>query len=895
MNLKQEVSMKFGFAHPKVDNNSYFQLPLILTILFFIITSVNAIEFNQEKNTKYLRWLLKTSKDQLIVTKSENWVLLETFEMNIFEKLKTILENAELDNNYFSSIKFTKDYFPERPAQIQLFLKNNSVELFKFFKPEDQQLVLDFWINPDVKVTDSQKKPVIDEKNQDNEVITPKIVEKKEVAFNPQASIDQVTSWNSSVQDSKNGYRDFRYGATIIWPYKSIIPQNDVDIQLSSKRPDFYLPIKTPNLVKDERETILQLIVNFYKKEKFGLMKKTMDLFSQKYKITDEEKMFFTYVEANTLFRSAMLSNSNSLMQGGMSRLEEILKVSKDYNYQKVAYRFLIQHAVNRENYQKSLELAKDFYIRSNENRDKEMIYLSTKTILYSLAELNQVDKLDQFINDSYVSKWLDTQEGISYKLYTLFKRNEYQKLLATYERLEKSLSKPIEASINYHVAESYFQLGELDKAKKHYSDFITNNAFRSQSSYARVRIALISELLEESIDKTIGYYLEAIDKSTLAQARLEAKFRYVAAAYNRKHGATESDKMILGFLDIKDDEKPWLVGDSQLLLWQTRLRSFIKSGNYSDALTYYSTLPVENMTPIYKKIFELDGTEIVVGIMQQSYLAGDHAKVVKLWGIYQDKMNQLLKDNKQALYYAGISAMRVGLKSNSENILKEFDNAKDKYPQWIKRDYAAVENESIIARQLANGKRWAELEEHLKNYKNKDSVYVWSKVHTQFAKENYSLAKSTIEDALTDKVVMKTATPQELNDLLEMYLSCLENTEGGTRLQQRIEAILVVMNPKNIIFAEVRERAKFLILESYFKEKNKSSEEISTLIADFEKYYPKSVYLPRIKYGKALYYFSNNNTNEGTKILNELIESNTTPKHIKEMAKSELSSLAMP
>lgn len=885
--------MQFGFNNPQFHINSFKTLFLFI-ILLLNVSSATAIEFNQEKNSKYLRWLLKTSKDQIIVTKNENWVLLETFEMKVFEKLKSTLEVVDLDGNYFKSLKFTNDYFPERPAQIQIFLKDASVELFKFYRPEDQQLVLDFWINPEVKVTST-------ENTQDSvvEKVEPikkeTVVEKKEIIFNPQASIDKVTSWNSSKSESQNAYRDFRYGATIIWPYKGIIPLNDVDIQLNAKTPDYYLSIKTPNTVKDERESILQLVTNFYKKEKYGLMKKTMDLFLQKFTPTESESIFFSYVEANTLYKSMLSGGSVSLLQGSMSRLEDILRLTKDYDYQKVCYRFLIQYALNKENFQKALELSRNFYIRSNENRDREMIYLSTKTILYSLAQLNQVDKLDQFLNDSYVSKWLDTQEGISYKIFSLFKRNEYQKLLSTFERIEKSLSKPIDASINYHVAESYFQSGELEKSKKYYKEFITNHSFMSQASFARIRVALVSELQEESIDKVLGSYIEAIDKSTLAQARIEAKFRYVGAAYNRKQVVTDGDKMILGFLDIKDDEKAMIIGDAQLLLWQTRLRSFITANNYSDALTYYSTLPVDSMIPVHKKLFEADGTEVVLGLMQQAYLKGDHAKVVKIWGIYQDKMGQLLKINKQALYYAGTSTMRVGLKNNSDAILKEYTLAKDQYPQWVKRDYALIEDESIIARQLTNSKKWEELESHLKEYKNRDSIYVWSKVQLFLSKNNYSDAKEVIESALTDKVIMKTVAPTELNELLEMYLTCLENTDRGEKLQKRIEAIIAVMNPKNEVFKEARERAKFLLIESYYKEKNKNLVDVNQYIDEFEKYYPSSTYLPRIKYGKALYYFSQKNNEEGTKILNELINNKTTPKHIKEMAKSELSSLAMP
>lgn len=868
----------------------------IIYIFIIISASVHSLEFKKEKNSKFLRWYLKVNKDQLIVTKTENWVLIETFEEKIFEELKLTLERNELENDYFRSVKFTKEYFPERPAQVQLFLKNNTIELFKFFKPEDQQLVLDFWVNPEIKVTETEKIEVPESKP----VVEQRIVEEKKPDlkndFKPLATVDRVVSWTSSNEDvEKNSYKDFRYGGTILWPYKGMEPQHQPDIILGSKVPEFFFPLKTPNVSKDDRESTLQLMINFYKKEKFGLMKKTIDLFNQKFKANDKEKVFLSYLEANTLLKSAIANPSSTIMQGGMARLENIIKQSDEYGYQKVSYRFLIQYAINRGDYKKSLELSKNFFIRSNENRDKEMIYLSTKTILYSLAQLNQVEKLDQFINEPQVAQWLDTQEGVSYKIYSQFKRREYQKVLSSFERIEKTLERPLDSSICFHVAESYFQVGELEKALSYYKDFITHHAFLSYSSYARTRKALISELIEEPISKVLGNYLEAIDKATLPDARVEAKIRYVAAAYNRKQVVTDGDKLILAFLDIKDDEKSWLVGDNQLLLWQTRLRSFIREGNYSDALTYFTTIPTDKMAMIHKRLFEADGTEIVLGLMQKSYQEGDNGRVIKLWGIYQDKMGGNLKENKQALFYAGNASMRLGLKTNSEQILANYRTARDHYPQWVKRDYTSYEDDAVIAKQIVLNKKWDKLDEHLSQYKNKDGVYAWAKVHLFMSKNEFRQAQVIIEELLVNKNLLKAIEPSELSDILDLYLTCLDKTENAERLQQRIAAVIDVMGNKKDLFKEVRERARFLLSESLVREKNRKAEEVIEYLDGFILEFPKSSYAPRIVYNKALYLFSQDRKEEGTKVLNELIKNNTTPEYIREMAKSELHSLAIP
>jgi len=855
-----------------------------------------AIDFQQEKTSRYLRWQLKVSKDLLIVSKNNDLVVIETFDINAFDELVKKLQEQEIDKNYIKTLKFTKEYFPDRPAQIQMYLKDPTVELFKFYKPEDQLMVLDFWINAENARTVSTEET---SKNESLDVATVKpIVEKKiETTFSPKAGIDQVKMWQSSTnQDSKDAYLDFRYGSTVIWPYAAIIPKAEMDIELGSKLPDAYYPVKTPSSVKDERESTLQVAVNFYKKEKFGLMKKTIDLFKQKYKVTNNEKVLFLYLEANTLLKSSLTNPGISLLQGGVARLGEIVNLTKDYELQKVCLRFQIQYAKNREDFQKILELSKDFFIKANENRDREMIYHSTRNILFALAQLSQTDKLEQFLVEPQVVKWLDTQEGLAYKYYTLYKRQEYQKLLSSFERLEKGLSQPIDASILFHVGESYFQLGEFPKAREIYLKMLKDHSYHSATSFVRVRLALVSELSEEPVHKTLTQYIDAIDSATMPQARIEAKIRYVGAAYNRKRNVTDGDKTLLGFLDAQSGEEKWIQGDCQILLWQTRLRSFIQSNHYNEALTYYSSLPLIDMTPVHKKVFEADGTEIVLGLIQQAYLKGDDSSVVKIWGLYQEKMGGRLKTNKQALYYVGSSTMRLGLNENSQKLLDAYKkNPEDDYPQWVKRDYLALDANTVQIKQLVAAKDWVALDAVLKENKTNHGNVTWGKVHMMIAKNQYDAAQKEIEAALVNKELLKTLIPADLSDLLEIYLTSIEHQEKGQRLESRIEAILAVMDSKMEVFKQVSERGKFLLLESYYREKNKDPSVIEAQLVDFKKSFPKSSYLPRISYVKALYMIGLEKKDEGTSLLNELVKNKTTPNHIREMAKNELNAMALP
>ena len=82
-----------------------------------------------------------------------------------------------------------------------------------------------------------------------------------------------------------------------------------------------------------------------------------------------------------------------------------------------------------------------------------------------------------------------------------------------------------------------------------------------------------------------------------------------------------------------------------------------------------------------------------------------------------------------------------------------------------------------------------------------------------------------------------------------------------------------------------------YLLVENLDK-KNKRDDNYQTRLQDFIKDFPESVYLGRVKFLLGKYYLSKKNDVEGERVLTEVIGDIRIPNYIKELAKSELSTL---
>ncbi len=603
-------------------------------------------------------------KDQFFVVKRDQTLFIETVNLDLFEKMAGELAVIKTNGQYVESIGYSKENFPARPATISVKLRDPSVELFSFYRDADKKYILDFWINTDLisEKTAALKKPLplpLEVKK-----ISP--AKKLETSKNalltrrsPLLPIVEVSKTENSGVNSE--YRDFRYGATFFWDYPAMIPQIEKDINLASKIPDSLYPIQDRVNLDDAKEAHMQLTINFYREEKWGLMNKSISLYEKKYG-RDSNNVMNEFMKANALLKGNIAKPNRGITQSAMVILSNIKDLSSDYELKSAILRYLIQFNADMKDHVKTLELAKQLFVEARGEFDQTIVIQSALTILHSLAELKQVDKIEEFLADKKLASILPPQMGLAYATYAMLAKGETKEIIKRYKSIEKSLVKPIHPAILYNLAESYFRHAEYESAIKVYDEFISSYSYLLHAPFARLRLALAYELMDRPITENLVLYKNAIDRSTSAEVRYEAKLRYVALRLARKFNPTGDDVETEIFLEQSPDETKALTANLKKLLWLVRLRLFIVTKDYDKALAYLTTVPLDSMKPAERRVFEGDGAEIVFGIIQDAYLKEDYAKVVKLWEIYKNKYESKVAKNPYMNFVACDAFIKLGL-----------------------------------------------------------------------------------------------------------------------------------------------------------------------------------------------------------------------------------------
>src|SRR5690606_24825869 len=114
--------------------------------------------------------------------------------------------------------------------------------------------------------------------------------------------IVEVTESKARENSPNPDFRDFRYGASFVWNYDPMIPQLEKDINITSKIPDALWPVKDRVNLDDAKEAHMQLTINFYREEKWGLMNKSITLYNKKYG-RDSNLVINEFLKANALLK----------------------------------------------------------------------------------------------------------------------------------------------------------------------------------------------------------------------------------------------------------------------------------------------------------------------------------------------------------------------------------------------------------------------------------------------------------------------------------------------------------------------------------------------------------------------------------------------------------------
>ncbi|WPU64925.1 tetratricopeptide repeat protein [Peredibacter starrii] len=887
-----------------------------LTTLFvasaLAASSVLADVIDQETFKTHLRWNLMVPRDQFYIVKRDQTLYIETVNLQMFETLAGDIAKLKTNGQYIESINYSKDNFPAKPATVAIKLKDPSVELFSFYRDADKKYILDFWINADLVSEKNAgfKKPLpvpVEEK-------APVVVAKKAVTAPPKNAllnrkspilpVVEVTKAAVAEKTINPEYRDFRYGASFIWDYNPMIPQLEKDINLASKIPDALFPIQDRSNLDDAKEAHLQLTINFYREEKWGLMNKSITLYEKKYG-RDSNHVFNEYLKANALLRGNLAKPNRGITQSAMVLLTNIKDLTDNYEMKSAILRYLIQYNVDQKDHVKTLELAKQLFVEARGEFDQTMVIQSALTILHALSELKQVDKIEEFLSDKKLASILPPQMGMAYTSFALLSKGETKEIIKRYKTVEKSLVKPVHPAILYNLAESYYREAQYESSIKAYDEFLATYSYLLQSPYARLRLALEYELLDRPAAENLVLYKNAIDRSTSAEIRYEAKLRYVAFRLARKLKPTESDKETEVFLEQSPDESKALNPNLKKLLWLVRLRLFIANKEYDKALSYLTSVPLDALKPAERRVFEGDGAEIVYGLIQEAYLKEDYSKVVKIWEVYKDKYETKVAKNLYMNFVVCDAFIKLGLYKSYDRALASFKNVLSEeartFPIWIDRtksiNLSQMIEELNLIRLVADA-NWTEAGAKLTSYpvSLRDSLnYPFYQGMIHFNQKNYSEAVVEFEKVLVKQNPQNQLTPRQTADLLMGYVESLYQLRDQDRFKTVVKALSDdIGRSKSAPILNISERINYLLIESYAGESNPEWKELETMTKTFREKFVKSPYNSRVGYLYGLSLIKNAKVPEGREVLSLLTNDKNVPSHIKEMCRSELATLEL-
>lgn len=882
--------------------------------IFFSAATFSS-SFNQQASSTHLRWNIFTERENLFIERSPKQILVRTLRADLFEQLKKRMSSIELDKKYVDSIHFENGKSGQ-PSTISILLKDSNVEVFDFYRERERKYVFDFWKDyeeePTKVVVQKQeslppllKKPETKKKEPKvKAIVSQDKASEASSTSRSVASVEQLPSLSSEktkrvVEKTKRKpYRDFRYGASFFWNYDAFSPELKSQIDIRNKTPELFYPIKNRDFKKSDEEAHLQLAINLFRKRKFGLMYKALELYRKKYGEANNQD-FIEYLKAVSVIRDNIETPNKQPKKLAINMLSSVAKTTKNYELKKAIYKYLIEFYKNEKEAIESLKIAKKLYVESKENFDYEESPYAAEVILFSLSQLNQIEKLQSVINDKTIRKLIPGQTLKAYEMFVLTRLGKTQEVVKLYVENKKSFAKPVHPAILFNTAESYFQNGNFEKSIELFDEFVSQYSYHPKSSESRLRIALSYEFLEKDINETLALYKNAINRSQQFDVSFEAKLRYVALRTVRKREPTERDLEVRAFLKVDENKK--LSKDLKKLLWQVRLRTMINDGDYNKALAYLTAIPLNALNPLERRVFEGDGAEIVFGLMNQSFKDSDYSKVVKLWSVNKEKYIEKVANDPYLNYIVGLSNINLNLYDGFDRLYTHFSKLSKTpsmtYPIWVDREEFGNKNflNELIVLKSMKLKNWNQAFEtvnklgqsSLGNMKN----YYLGQIY--YHKENYKKALSHFEDFLVADEESNFYDPQELVSFVNNYTESLYHLNKLDKFQDVSKAIIKDTQnyqSDNPFVTSMKERLSYLNIEIDFGKGRYKG--LHKSIDKYVKTYPKSKYKNRLGYIQGMSLIKDKKLAEGKKVLEKLLEDGETSETIKGLVKTELSLL---
>lgn len=907
--MKQEVSISMLKISIKF---------LTLIVLIFG-TSLSFAEIaTVDRAQTHLRLNLFTQRDLLSIDKRSDKIVIKTLQKELYEELLGQLKSLELDKHYVTDI-VSLEQVAGQAYGIEIQLAGPKVELFSFYRDRERKYVLDLWKedNNKMKIPEAIQETATVPESLPPVMKRPEpTLTQKKTSTKPSAkkltNIDVVNRVEAKAAPASNpapqkpdSERDFRYGASFVWDYEPMSPRPPNVINLERKTAEYFYPIKNRDVDASDEEAHFQVSLNMYRDKKWGLMYKSIQLFEKKYPQSTLVLMN-EYLKANALFRENFEKGKTEPVKMAITMYEEIAAKTEDYELRRAIYKFLVTYYFQQKDYVKTLQISKKYYVDTNTNFDYESSHYAVEMMLASLAQLGQVDQLRELVKDKTLIKLVPAQLVLAYEMFSLLKTRRVKEVIDTYEKARAGLVKPIQPSIIYNAAEAYFREASFETALKLYDEFIADHSMYTQSSHARLRIALCYDFLERDFEQTKELYRNAINRSQDLDVSFEARVRYVAMRSVRPYEITAADKEIRVFLDRDRRRAANLSNDQRNLLWLTRLRTLIVDQRYQDALTYLNTVPLASLTPAVRRVFEGDGAEIIYGIITKFYEDSEYAKAIQAWELYKERYVSKVANDPYMNFVIGQAYIKLGLYNGFDELYQSFAAIKGEpertFPLWVKRENNQNSQELLAELQIVRNMGLGNMEAAAKKLvelatvnKSLNKIQYYRGL-IAYKQGQYDIAADSLERYLAAQTKRMIYDANEVAQMMLAYTDSLYQLRRFDRFKRAAGAILADTNsfaPGHAYVKEVREKISYMLIETHVSEDKPEGYALATpLIVEFKKTYPESVYAGRVDYLLGMGHLKNKNIEEGKKVFEALIQDESVSETIRELARGELSLL---
>lgn len=874
----------------QLENN---KVPKILTVLLFFFSfqvNVSCEEadpvINQTQMKDNLRLEIYLPKDALTVQKNENILSIKILKPQYFEKIVSKLDKIQINKDYVSKIEGKKPEKPTDVPSLEIYLPGNQIEVFSFYRDNENKQIIDFWINVDAlpKTVDTAIPPPV-----------------RKVASVTKEKVNYPKKFLRPKLEN-NAFRDFRYGAAFVWNYPPLISPPLNLINLGSKTPDYFYPIKDLRIIDSEKLAHLQLSINLYRKSQFGLMNKSIDLYFKKY--GDQADLDLNeFLKANAILKLNNGDLNKESSKFAINLLSNISKRTSDYTFKKGILKYLVSIVLNQEDYVTTLKEARRLFLIARDYSDVDLATSLSSIILYSLARLSQLEKIDEILKHPDFVKFISPQEVLAYQSFILLSQGKSLEVIKRFEKAKNSLVDPIHEGILFNVAESYFREGKYLDAIKNFERFLKSYSFHGKASSAKLRIALANDLLAKDPESVMALYKDVIDNTSDFTTNFEARLRYVGLRCLRKKELSEGDLEARIFLKLKGDEEKILTEDLKKTLWMVRLRNFIVDKNYSDALAYLMAIPLEYLRPFEKMAFEGDGGEIVFGMIQNEFKNENYPNLLKTYELFNKRFEKKIGREPITKYLVGKAFLNVGAYDSFDINYEDFkllkESPKREFPIWIERDdsispdylmldLAINKNIKLENRDLAK-KLLNEFEDKFPG-KNRSNYF---KAIISYSEGNYPDVIENIEIFLSKEKDKLSYNNFEVVNILNIYTDSIYKSGDIQKYRKVSKALLedTKSESDNPEYKSLKERILYINIEILAGEqKDENSLLVESEIKAFLSEFPNTDYKNRINFLLGQSFIQLNKMEEGEKIMKELVEGESVPNSLKELARTELS-----